>query len=360
MNGAPESCQSCQQSFRQDNEKAVSLPLVGITMGDVAGIGPEVIAKSLTDEAVLASCRCIIYGDRDVFSSVLRTLGLDVPLRTLESPEEAAAGVPVSFLHCPRTGMSRVDYGEMDARAAANAVGYIDLATTHALSSKIDAIVTAPINKACIRRAGFPLDGHTNYLAEKSGVRDFAMMFGGGGLRVVLMTVHIPLTAVAERITEPAVLARIRLTDRHLRSWFGIEKPRIALCGLNPHAGEEGMFGEEERERMLPAVRRAKEEGIEVSGPYPADTVFNRCRDGEFDVVIAMYHDQGLLPVKLLAFDEGVNITIGLPFVRTSPDHGTAYDIAGKGIAHPGSMTSAILLAAEIAARLKNPSHHGQ
>jgi len=252
--------------------------------------------------------------------------------------------------------MSGVDYGEMDPRAAANAVAYIDRATTDALSSRIDAVVTAPINKACLRRAGFPLDGHTNYLAQKSGVSDYAMMFVGGGLRVVLMTVHISLSAVPGSITEPATLAKIRLTHRHLRTWFGIEEPSIAVCGLNPHAGEQGMFGKEESESLLPAIRKAQADGIAVSGPYPADTVFNRCRDGEFDVVIAMYHDQGLLPVKLLAFHEGVNITIGLPFVRTSPDHGTAYDIAGKGVAHPGSMTFAILLAAEIANRLKKPS----
>ena len=340
----------------QNDMNEAGAPLVGITMGDVAGIGPEVIARSLTDERVRRSCHCIIYGDREVFSSVLEALGLDVPFRSVESPE-AAAGASVSFLHCPRVQMSGVKYGEMDKQAAENAVGYIDLATDHALSSRIDAMVTAPINKACIRRAGFPLNGHTDYLAEKSRVpRDYAMMFVGGGLRVVLMTVHIPLTAVAERITESAVLARIRLTDRHLRGWFGIEDPRIAVCGLNPHAGEEEMFGDEESKRLLPAIRTAEADGVAVSGPYPADTVFNRCIGGEFDGVIAMYHDQGLLPVKLLAFDEGVNITIGLPFVRTSPDHGTAYDIAGKGVAHPGSMTSALLLAAEIAARLQMSS----
>jgi 4-hydroxythreonine-4-phosphate dehydrogenase len=260
----------------------------------------------------------------------------------------------VSLLHCPKVETSSITVGEMDKRTAANAVTYIDRATADAISRRIDGMVTAPINKASLRRAGFPLEGHTDYLAEKSAVSDYAMMFVGGGLRVVLMTVHVALRAVPERITEAAILQRIRLTNRTLKKWFGVAKPRIALCGLNPHAGEEGMFGEEERERMLPALRTAQEEHIGVSGPYPADTVFNRCRNGEFDVVIAMYHDQGLLPVKLLAFEEGVNITIGLPFVRTSPDHGTAYDIAGKGIAHPGSMTAAILLAADIAGRLVN------
>jgi 4-hydroxythreonine-4-phosphate dehydrogenase len=332
----------------------VSVPLVGITLGDAAGIGPEVIARSLTGERVRRSCRCIIYGDEGVFSSVLKDLRLDVPFRRVESPEQARVDrAEISLFHCPRFPMPAVDYGRMNPQVAANAVGYIDLATEDALAHKVDAVVTAPINKACLRRAGFPLDGHTDYLAQKSGVQDYAMMFVGGGLRVVLMTVHIPLVAVPGRITESAVRAKIGLTDRHLRSWFGIERPRIAVCGLNPHAGEEGMFGEEERERVSPAILAAQSEGIAVSGPYPADTLFHRCRDGEFDAVIAMYHDQGLLPVKLLAFHEGVNITIGLPFVRTSPDHGTAYDIAGKGVAHPGSMSAAILLAAEIAGRLK-------
>ncbi len=329
-------------------------PLLGITMGDAAGIGPEVIAKALTDDRVRGRRRCLIYGDRRVFSSTLKNLGLNVSFRCVDSLDDISPDTMVSLLHCPKGETSSITVGEMDRRTAANAVTYIDRATADAISSRIDGIVTAPINKASLRRAGFPLEGHTDYLAEKSAVSDYAMMFVGGGLRVVLMTVHIALRAVPERITEAAILQRIRLTDRTLKKWFGVAKPRIALCGLNPHAGEEAMFGEEERERMLPALRTAQEERIVVSGPYPADTVFNRCRNGEFDVVIAMYHDQGLLPVKLLAFDEGVNITIGLPFVRTSPDHGTAYDIAGKGIAHPGSMTAAILLAAEIAARLGN------
>ncbi|MDP2895632.1 MAG: 4-hydroxythreonine-4-phosphate dehydrogenase PdxA [bacterium] len=362
-----------------------ALPLVGITMGDAAGIGPEVVVKSLSDARVMASCRCLVYGDREVLLSVIRNLRSSLTPAFVESPDEASRSQsPVTFLHCSRFPMSRVPYGEMrracpfqrdnalnqpvplhpgDAQpsqaareTAANAVAYIDEAAADALSSEIDAMVTAPINKAALRQAGLPLEGHTDYLAEKAGVTDYAMMFVGGGLKVVLMTVHIRLTAVAERITQSAVLQKIRLTDRHLKTWFGIEKPRIAVCGLNPHAGEEGMFGDEESKRIVPAIRSAQDDGIAVSGPYPADTVFNRCKAGEFDAVIAMYHDQGLLPVKLLAFDEGVNITIGLPFVRTSPDHGTAYDIAGKGIAHPGSMTAAILLAAEIAARLKATS----
>lgn len=362
-----------------------ALPLVGITMGDAAGIGPEVIVKSLSDARVMASCRCLIYGDREVLLSVIRNLKSSLTPDFVESPDEARRSQsPVTFLHCSRFPMSRVPYGEMRRacplqrdnalnqpvplppdvaqpsqaarETAANAVAYIDEAAADALSSETDAMVTAPINKAALRRAGLPLEGHTDYLAEKAGVTDYAMMFVGGGLKVVLMTVHIRLTAVAERITQPAVLGKIRLTNRHLKTWFGIEKPRIAVCGLNPHAGEEGMFGDEESQRIAPAIWSGQDEGIAVSGPYPADTVFNRCKAGESDAVIAMYHDQGLLPVKLLAFDEGVNITIGLPFVRTSPDHGTAYDIAGKGIAHPGSMTAAILLAAEIAARLRATS----
>ncbi len=322
-------------------------------MGDAAGIGPEVIAKSLTDGRVSWACRCVIYGDETIFSSVLRILKIDLALKSIAFAQREAADACVSFVDCADYPMSHVHYGEMDRRCAVNSVGYINRAIGDALSSKIDAMVTAPINKASIRRAGLPLDGHTDYLAQESGTKDYAMMFVGGGLRVVLMTMHVPLATVARRITQSAVLTKIRLTDRHLKEWFGIDTPRIAVCGLNPHAGEEGMFGKEETERILPAIEAAGSEGISVSGPYPADTVFNRCKNGEFDAVIAMYHDQGLLPVKLLAFEEGVNITIGLPFVRTSPDHGTAYDIAGKGIAHPGSMSAAILLAAEIAGRLK-------
>ena len=326
-------------------------------MGDAAGIGPEVIAKSLCDERVYRSCRCLVYGDREVFSSVMQNLKSPLAFDFVESPDEARSSrSSVTFLHCSRFPIANLSYGEMRQEIAVNTVAYIDQATDDALSSKIDAMVTAPINKAALRKAGFSLEGHTDYLAEKGGVTDYAMMFVGGGLKVVLMTVHIRLSAVPEKITLTAVLEKIRLTNRHLRMWFAIDNPRIAVCGLNPHASEEGMFGDEERERIVPAIRTAQDEGISVSGPYPADTIFNRCKNGEFDAVIAMYHDQGLLPVKLLAFDEGVNITIGLPFVRTSPDHGTAYDIAGKGMAHPGSTTAAILLAAEIAARRKSAS----
>jgi 4-hydroxythreonine-4-phosphate dehydrogenase len=219
-----------------------------------------------------------------------------------------------------------------------------------ALAGEVDAVVTAPISKEAAQKAGLRFPGHTEFLAHLTGTKDFAMMLGGEKLKVVLVTIHQALADVPKLLTGKKILKTIRVTDRAFKTYFGVKRPRIAVCGLNPHAGEAGLFGMEEKKIIAPAVKRAKALGIEVTGPLPADTVFYRAaRKGAFDCVVCMYHDQGLGPMKLLHFDDGVNVTLGLPIIRTSVDHGTAYDIAWKGKASATSLIAAILCAADMA-----------
>jgi 4-hydroxythreonine-4-phosphate dehydrogenase len=215
----------------------------------------------------------------------------------------------------------------------------------------VDAVVTAPIAKESWRLAGYHFPGHTELFAQRTGARRFAMMFAGGPLKVVLATVHIGLNSLWGRLNIGAVFQPIELIHEALVNWFDIPKPRIAVAGVNPHASENGQFGDEEERIITPAITMAREQGIDCSGPYPPDTVFLAARDGKFDAVVAMYHDQGLIPVKLLAFDQAVNITIGLPIIRTSPDHGTAFDIVGRNRANPGSMRAAIQMAIDMAVK---------
>jgi len=217
----------------------------------------------------------------------------------------------------------------------------------------VDAVVTAPIAKESWKLAGYSLPGHTELFAARTGARHYAMMFTGGPIRVALATVHVPLMGLWGRLNIGAVFNPIELLHKALVEWFDIPKPRIAVCGVNPHAGENGQFGDDEARIIQPAIQMAQEQGINATGPYPGDTVFLAARDGKFDAVVAMYHDQGLIPVKLLAFDRAVNVTLGLPIIRTSPDHGTAFDIVGRNRANPGSMRSAIELAVDLAVRRK-------
>jgi len=284
-------------------------PRVAITAGDPAGIGPEIAARAAADPSVLDVCEPIIYG----------------------------ASNGQSFAP-----------GQLSADAGRSAYDAIVRAVEDAQRKKMDAIATAPINKEALRLAGLPWNGHTDLLAHLTGARDVAMMFYSDALRVVLATVHIALADVPRALTKASLEATIDLTSRELPR-FGIAKARIAVAGLNPHAGEHGLFGREEETIMTPAIEACRARGIDVAGPFPADTVFVRARRGEFDVVIACYHDQGLIPVKLVAFGQAVNVTLGLPIVRTSVDHGTAFDIAGKGVADPQSMIAAVLLAARLA-----------
>jgi 4-hydroxythreonine-4-phosphate dehydrogenase len=286
-------------------------PRVGITVGDPAGIGPEVAAKAAADPRVLAACDPIVYRPPDggVFTA-----------------------------------------GELSAKAGRAAYDLIVRAVGDAQSGAVQAIATAPVNKEAFRLAGLEWSGHTDLLAHLTGSHHVAMMFYSEALRVVLATVHIPLSEVPRALTQASLDATIALTARELPR-FGIARPRIAVAGLNPHAGEHGLFGCEEETAIRPAIEACRRRGVEVDGPFAGDTVFVRARRGDFDVVVACYHDQGLIPVKLIAFGEAVNVTLGLPIIRTSVDHGTAFDIAGKGVADAQSMIAAVLLAAKLARR---------
>jgi len=328
-------------------------PIVGITAGDPAGIGPEVVVKALADDALVHGCRVLVLADARVMDSARHLLGADLPWKVIteySGPGDLAENCPtvLDFGNAPAADDLKP---EPAAACGAASVEYVERAIDFALEGTIDAIATAPINKEAIALAGCRYPGHTEILAERTGTRKKVMMLAGGPLRVALVTIHVALAKVPGLLTVEKVIDTIRITNAGLMELFGIDRPRIAVCGLNPHAGEHGKFGDEEARCIEPAVRQAQGEGIGCSGPYPADTIFHRAAKGEFDAVVCMYHDQGLIPLKLLAFDSGVNITLGLPIIRTSVDHGTAFDIAGKGVAHADSMIEAIRLAADFARR---------
>lgn len=282
-------------------------------MGDPKGIGPEITLKALASKSVRRICRPLFFGDAVYFD-----------WKKTKKLTPAQCGRLSGF--------------------------YIEQAAHACLKGFLDAMVTAPISKEHLRAGGYPYPGHTEFLAALAGVKDFRMMMAGPSLKVVLVTIHEPIAKVASLLTVRNILDTIRLTRNSLQQWWGLKNPRIAVAALNPHAGEAGMFGQEEKKVIRPAVVQALKKGWKVFGPFAPDTVFYRATRGEFDAVIAMYHDQGLIPLKLLHFDRAVNIILGLPFIRTSVDHGTAFDIAGKGIADPSSLIAAIETAVELAA----------
>lgn len=324
-------------------------PLLAVTMGDAAGIGPEIIIKAMGDPGVREFCRPVVIGDRKVLDGCRRSISPGISLEVVDAPAREDPGPAVIEVVEPvPLSWDEPVIGRATAEAGRAAVGYIEKAVSMILQGGADAMVTAPINKAAIRMAGSPHPGHTEMLAQLTGAEDYAMMLVGGELRVSLATIHIPLSRVPEELDEDRIFRVIGLTFGAVKS-IGFDDPVIAVCGLNPHAGEEGLFGNEEREIIGPAVLRAREKGMNVAGPLPADTVFYRALKGDFQAVVAMYHDQGLVPLKTLYFDKGVNVTLGLPIIRTSVDHGTAYDIAGRGVASPESLIQAMRLAARMA-----------
>jgi 4-hydroxythreonine-4-phosphate dehydrogenase len=327
-------------------------PTIGITMGDPAGIGAEVVVKALSDPILRHRARYIIYGLNEMLSYAADLAEFEVFWwrdqyngRLRPYPHDV---VVVDYDHYSLLGHaikapSRIG-GEASMRFCSDAIGA-------AQKGIVDAVVTAPIAKESWKLAGFNFPGHTELFAARTGSRRYAMMFTGGPLKVVLATVHIPLNSLWGRLNIGAVFQPIELVHEALVNWFDIPKPRIAVAGVNPHASENGQFGDEEERIISPAIQMAHEQGIDCTGPYPPDTVFMSAANGRFDAVVAMYHDQGLIPVKLLAFDRAVNLTIGLPIIRTSPDHGTAFDIVGRNRANPGSMRSAIELAIDLAVK---------
>lgn len=308
------------------------LPRLGVTVGDPAGIGPEIIVKALASSK-LPRADYVVYGPPAVFAERARRFRLPWNHAAFRAVDvEAAASVAL---------------GVASAVGGRIAAEYAVAAARDALAGRIDAVVTAPLNKESLRAAGYSRPGHTELLAEVAGVENYAMMFVGGPLRIALLTIHQPLASVPRAVTGARIERLARLVDRELPR-FGAARRRIALCGLNPHAGEGGLFGVEEAQVHAPAVARLKAQGLDVHGPLAADTVFVRAAKGEFDAVLANYHDQGLIPVKLLAFGESVNVTLGLPFVRTSVDHGTGFDIAAQGVADEGSLLAAMRLAVQL------------
>jgi 4-hydroxythreonine-4-phosphate dehydrogenase len=326
------------------------LPLIAISMGDPGGIGPEVLAKALARADVHSRCRCLIVGSADVLQVVCERVGIHLEAREISNVAQIDDS-PEVFIWNPFDShgepfkVGRV--AELNGRAAACWIG---AAAAMAIDSKVNAICTAPISKEAIYAAGVKFPGHTEMLADLCGGCDVRMMLTGGGLNVVLQTIHVPLADVPRLLSTRAIESSFGI----IHDWwqrYHKKSPRVAVCGLNPHAGEGGHFGTEELEIISPAVRAAQERGMQISGPYPADTVFHQAREGSFDVVLAMYHDQALIPVKTLDFHGGVNVTLGLPIIRTSPDHGTAFEIAGRGVANESSMAAAICLAAGLAER---------
>lgn len=334
-------------------------PIVGITSGDPASIGPEVVVKALRDQAVRRCCRALILGDAAVLDAARRTFAPDVKWKVISEyrgADDLAADGPtlLGFANVPDPDGLEPKPDPACGRAS---VEYVTRAIDLAKAGAIDAIATAPINKESIGLAGYDFAGHTEILAERTGAAKKVMMLVGGPLRVALVTIHVGLAQVPLELSAEKIYDTISITNNALVNMFGVPTPRIAVCGLNPHAGEAGRFGDEEARLIEPAIRQAKAEGIGCSGPYPPDTVFYHAAKGAFDAIVCMYHDQGLIPLKLLAFESGVNITLGLPIIRTSVDHGTAFDIAGKGVAHPESMIEAIKLAAGFARRRKDEAH---
>jgi 4-hydroxythreonine-4-phosphate dehydrogenase len=324
------------------------LPRIGITMGDPAGIGPEVVLKAVAEEDIRKLCVPVIIGDAQLLAHTARTLdlqcGYDIVRRGEPFPDQFSD--PVIF-HLDNIG-GFIEPGIESGAAGKAAAGYIEAAVELCAAGSIEAIATAPINKRALFLGGYSFPGHTEFLAHLTGAEEYAMAFVAANLRIVLLSTHVPLSEAIRLVEKDRLVKVINLAQRELRRW-GIERPRLAVAALNPHGAEGGLFGVEEASEMVPAIEACRGlDDINVQGPVSADTVFLRASRGEFDAVIACYHDQAMIPVKCLSFGEAVNVTLGLPFIRTSVDHGTAFDIAGKGIAEHSSMVAAIKLAADL------------
>jgi 4-hydroxythreonine-4-phosphate dehydrogenase len=319
---------------------------IAITMGDPAGIGPEVAVLAHAREELFSWCRPVVYGDPEILRRAVRVTGAS--LSVVEEEEEAGPG-RIAVAARSSLDPGQVPFGRPSLPGAVAMAAYVRSAAEDVLSGKAAGVVTCPITKEGLKAAGVPFPGHTEFLARLCGGADVVMMLAGDRLRVALVTIHVGLRRALELLSPALIEKTMRITDAFFRRHMGIPSPRVAVAGLNPHAGEGGMFGDEETTLIAPAISACRATGIGASGPYPPDTVFRRAYMGEFDVVVAMTHDHGLIPLKLVHFDDAVNVTMGLPIIRTSVDHGTAYDIAGKGTANPASLLAAVRLAARMA-----------
>ena len=327
----------------------MALPLIGITMGDPTGIGPEIIVKALATGEVFRVCRPIVFGDREVLVKTIERLGQSASVEVIEAiPKEGPLPLKILLVSLSKLNAASLRFGKPDPECGEAMVRYIKEAVKWLLDGKLDAMTTCPISKEAINRAGYLFPGHTELLAHLAQSPAVAMMFLGTGWRIVLVTTHLSLKEVPSWITQDRVLSTIQLADEGLRRYFGISSPRIAVLGLNPHCGEGGLLGEEETKEIVPAIEKARSRGVMAEGPFPADSFFDPSGHRTFDAVISMYHDQGLIPVKMSDSKKAVNFTLGLPFLRTSVAHGTAYDIAGLGLADPTNLVNTLSTTAQL------------
>lgn len=328
-------------------------PAIGITMGDAAGVGPELCLRALQSPAVTGVCRPVVFGSAALLRRVSGVCGIPFEAAVLPAGEILANGLPPGdaplVVDDDTTGVDAVTPGGVQPACGAAAFRYVQLAVLAAQQGWIRAVVTAPLNKEALQLAGVPYPGHTEMLAALTGTRRYCMMMASPGINVCLATTHIALSQVASELTVGRIGEVIRLADDAMRR-FGRPAPRLTVCGLNPHAGEHGLFGDEEQRLILPAVQAVRADGLQVSDPLPPDTAFIPSMREKTDAYIVMYHDQGLIPFKMLAFETGVNVTLGLPLVRTSVDHGTAFDIAWQGKASAASLVAAVQTALRLSA----------
>ncbi len=322
---------------------------IGITMGCPVGIGPELILKFFCEKERNPEFTPVVLGDMKVLKRCRDELGTIHKDLVLWKPGHTISPNTIPVFQVSQLAASSLEWGKPNAETGRAMAEYIKSGVSLLQNGHLTAIATCPISKFALQKAGLPFPGHTEMLADLTNSHNFAMMMAGNRLRVTLVTIHCPIADVANIISREEIQRLIHITHHALNVDFSITSPRIAVAGLNPHGGEQGMFGSEEEKLITPAIEEARKSGIEASGPFPPDTIFYQAAKGQFDAVVCMYHDQGLIPFKLLHFSNGVNVTLGLPIVRTSVDHGTAYDIAGKGVADPRSLSAAVELAGKIA-----------
>ncbi len=343
--------ESPYNSSAQPSRQRRRLPRIAVTMGDPAGIGPEVVLKAVAEEEVRAVCAPVIIGDAQLLAHTARTLDLQCGYDIVRKGERLPDHFTDPIIYHLDNVAGHLEPGIESGAAGKAAAGYIESAVELCASGGVDAIATAPINKRALFLGGYSFPGHTEFLAQLTSTEEYAMAFVASNLRIVLLSTHVPLSEAIRLVERDRIVRVTRLAHRELKRW-GIERPRIAVAALNPHGAEGGLFGVEEASEIMPAVEACRGvDDMNVQGPFSADTIFLRASRGEFDAVISCYHDQAMIPVKCLSFGEAVNVTLGLPFIRTSVDHGTAFDIAGKGLAEHSSMTAAIKLAAELSTR---------
>lgn len=325
-------------------------PILGITMGDAAGVGPEIIVKALADPSLYEDATPVVFGDLKIMERAAKLLNSPLGLRGIKDPTEGVHEYGTIDVVDLDNLPADLPFAKVDARAGRAAYEYIEAACKCAMEGKTHAVVTAPLNKEALNLGGVHFPGHTEILAHLTGTKDFSMMLTSEKLRVIHVTTHVAFKDVPGLVKKERVFKVIELAEETLKL-MGFEKPRIAVAGLNPHCGEHGLFGDEDEKEITPAVEEARAKGWNVQGPIPPDSVFHRAANlGEFDIVVVMYHDQGHIPIKVLGFDVGVNVTVGLPCIRTSVDHGTAFPVAGTGKANDGSMKEALRLAGKMAA----------